>query len=163
MKARSLIGLGGKLLIIPFGFCVLFLRVLGMLLGLNYKQISVVFNLYLQGGLLCLAGVSPLFIAAYNCICHFSFVSFGLFLAFVFYAIIWVCGFVWLLRRYKLPCDSAFDLCVADLKLLGTCWGMSYYAINLLIFVVGWLSLFIINFLLAFGLFVVEGSTVLRF
>ena len=33
------------LALLPFGLCVLFLRLLGKLFGLTYKQISVVFNL----------------------------------------------------------------------------------------------------------------------
>jgi len=34
------------LALLPFGLCVLFLRLLGKLFGLTYKQISVVFNLW---------------------------------------------------------------------------------------------------------------------
>lgn len=34
------------LALLPFGLCVLFLLLLGKLFGLTYKQISVVFNLW---------------------------------------------------------------------------------------------------------------------
>jgi hypothetical protein len=37
------------LALLPFGLCVLFLLLLGKLFGLTYKQISVVFNLWVQG------------------------------------------------------------------------------------------------------------------
>ena len=45
------------LALLPFGLCVLFLLLLGKLFGLTYKQISVVFNLWLQGAVLALSGV----------------------------------------------------------------------------------------------------------
>ncbi len=48
------------LALLPFGLCVLFLLLLGKLCGLTYKQISVVFNLWLQGGVLMLSGLLPL-------------------------------------------------------------------------------------------------------
>lgn len=40
------------LALLPFGLCVLFLLLLGKLFGLTYKQISVVFNLWVQGAVL---------------------------------------------------------------------------------------------------------------
>ena len=39
------------LALLPFGLCVLFLLLLGKLFGLTYKQISVVFNLWVWGSL----------------------------------------------------------------------------------------------------------------
>ena len=48
------------LALLPFGLCVLFLLLLGKLCGLTYKQTSVVFNLWLQGGVLMLSGLLPL-------------------------------------------------------------------------------------------------------
>ena len=42
------------LALLPFGLCVLFLLLLGKLFGLTYKQISVVFNLWVQGSVLAL-------------------------------------------------------------------------------------------------------------
>ena len=47
------------LALLPFGLCVLFLLLLGKLVGLTYKQISVVFNLWVQGAVLALSGLAP--------------------------------------------------------------------------------------------------------
>ena len=47
------------LALLPFGLCVLFLVLLGKLFGLTYKQISVVFNLWVQGAVLALSGLAP--------------------------------------------------------------------------------------------------------
>ena len=54
------------LALLPFGLCVLFLLLLGKLFGLTYKQISVVFNLWVQGGLLTLSGLAPLMVAVFK-------------------------------------------------------------------------------------------------
>ena len=46
---------------IPFALCVLFLQGLGKCFRLTYEQISVIFNLWIQGGVLVLSGCLPLY------------------------------------------------------------------------------------------------------
>ena len=53
------------IILVPFGACVVFLLLLGKCLGLSYKQISVIFNLYTQGGLLLLSSLLPLVAACW--------------------------------------------------------------------------------------------------
>ena len=60
------------LALLPFGLCVLFLLLLGKLFGLTYKQISVVFNLWVQGAVLALSGLAPFGIAVYKMMESFS-------------------------------------------------------------------------------------------
>ena len=60
------------LALLPFGLCVLFLLLLGKLFGLTYKQISVVFNLWVQGVVLALSGLAPFGIAIYKLLESFS-------------------------------------------------------------------------------------------
>lgn len=60
------------LALVPFGLCVLFLLLLGKLLGLTYKQISVVFNLWVQGAVLALSGLAPFGIVVYKMTESFS-------------------------------------------------------------------------------------------
>ena len=60
------------LALLPFGLCVLFLLLLGKLLGLTYKQISVVFNLWVQGAVLTLSGLTPFGIVIYKILESFS-------------------------------------------------------------------------------------------
>ena len=43
-----------------FILCVNFLEWLGKMTGFNYKQISVVFNIYIQGGILLVSSCLPL-------------------------------------------------------------------------------------------------------
>ena len=60
------------LALLPFGLCVLFLLLLGKLFELTYKQISVVFNLWVQGAVLALSGLAPFGIAVYKMMASFS-------------------------------------------------------------------------------------------
>ena len=137
------------LVLIPFGLCVGFLLVLGKSLGLSYKQISVIFNLYLQGGLLLLSGVLPLLAVGVTmldcpCVPHVL-----LTLMWGSYFSIYIVGFIWLIRHYHLPLEYSFDLCVADLQKVARYWHISYHATNLIIFVAWWLALVGVNVVMA--------------
>ena len=128
--------------LLPFGICVLFLKVLGKLLGLTYKQISVVFNLWIQGAVLTLSGILPFVIAITlnpNLFYGLSVLILGL------YGFCYIYAFIEMLRHYHLPFDYAFDLCVEDLQWLAKKWRTTYQIVNLLIFVVFYLILLVLN------------------
>ena len=137
------------LALLPFGLCVLFLRLLGKLFGLSYKQISVVFNLWIQGAVLTLSGVLPFVIA----ITWAPHLFYGLFvLIFALYGFCYIYGFIKMLRHYHLPFDYAFDLCVDDLQCLAKKWHSTYQIVNLIIFVVLFLILLGLNLYISFCL-----------
>ena len=121
-----------------FGLCVSFLTTLGVLTHLTYKQISVVFNLYLQGAILAVSGYLPLIAMVRNPQSHATLIALA-------YAALYVAGFVWLLWHYGGPMDIAFDRCVGDLIRVARMWRMSYNAVNIIIFVILWLALTIAN------------------
>ena len=50
---------------IPFNICVHFLLGMGKVLHLNYVQISVIFNLWIQGTILMISGVIPFILYIY--------------------------------------------------------------------------------------------------
>lgn len=149
MDLHSSLGKATKLLIaIPFGLCAGFLLVLGKVLGLSYKQISVYFNLYFQGALLALSGALPL-IAFIIRFCHYPNLSNGLVMAvFLIYASIYVAGFVWLVRHYSGDTNLVFDKCVSDLQSISRYWHLSYHTVNLIIFIAWWLALISTNIIL---------------
>lgn len=134
---------------IVFNACAVFLLVLGKFLGLSYKQISVVFNLWLQGGVLAISAMLP-------CVFWFCFSKQNglLFIAgaiiLLAYALLYLWGFMKMLRHYHLPIDYAFDLCVKDLEWLATKWGHSYNYVNIALFVIIYLVLLSTNGLLAY-------------
>ena len=138
----------GDLVWLPFGVCVLFLLVLGKLFGLTYKQISVVFNLWIQGAVLSLTGLVPAAACVYKLADGGSLLWLAAAVPLMAYAAVYVYGFVRMLRHYHLPFDEAFDLCVEDLQGLAVKWRTSYQMVNLIIFVLLFLVLIALNLLL---------------
>ena len=134
------------LALLPFGLCVLFLLLLGKLFGLTYKQISVVFNLWVQGGLLMLSGIAPLGAMIFR-MCNNGLTTIYIIgvVALAFYAYLYIRGFTWMIRHYHLPFNDAYYLCVRDLRWLARKWHTTYYIVNLLIFVIFYLILFGFN------------------
>ena len=141
------------LALLPFGLCVLFLLLLGKILGLTYKQISVVFNLWVQGFVLTLSGLAPLGIAVCKLLESFSMGWLLLTIIFAVYGVAYVYAFIKMLHHYHLPFNDAFDLCVVDLQQLARKWHTTYQMVNLLIFIVFYLILLGANILICNYLF----------
>ena len=133
------------LALLPFGLCVLFLRLLGKLFGLTYKQISVVFNLWVQGAVLALSGLAPAGVTIYKIWESFSVNRLLLTIILTLYGIVHVYGFIRMLKHYHLPFDDAFDLCVEDLVWLAKKWNTTYQMVNIIIFVILYLILLGLN------------------
>ena len=122
-----------------FLLCVKFLEWLGKMTGFNYKQISVVFNIYIQGGILLVSSCLPLIkviIWGSDIDWKWRILFFG---GCFIYIGLYVYGVDRLYKRYHTPLEYAFDLCVDDLLYLSRKWRMSYNAVNILIFVIGWI------------------------
>lgn len=140
------------LALLPFGLCVLFLRLLGMLFGLNYKQISVVFNLWVQGAVLALSGLVPFCVAIYKVWEFFSVNWLLMTIILALYGLVYVYGFIRMLKHYHLPFDYAFDLCVDDLNWIAKKWHTTYQMVNIIIFVVLYLLLLGLNLYISISL-----------
>ena len=141
------------LALLPFGLCVLFLILLGKLFGLTYKQISVVFNLWVQGAVLMLSGMAPFGIAIYKMLESFSMGWLLLTIILALYGAAYLYAFMKMLHHYHLPFDAAFDLCVDDLKRIAVRWHTTYEMVNLLIFILFYLVLLCLNVLLCYYLY----------
>ncbi len=134
---------------IPFALCVLFLQGLGKCFRLTYKQISVIFNLWIQGGALVISGCLPF---VQSLMCPFQApegMRWIIRICALFYALMYLVGFVLMLRHYRLPFNRAFDKCVGDLLHIASVWHCSYHAVNIIIFVILFLLLISLNILLA--------------
>ena len=140
------------LALLPFGLCVLFLLLLGKMFGLTYKQISVVFNLWVQGAVLALLGLAPLGVAIYKMLESFSAGWLALAIILACYGTAYVYAFIKMLRHYHLPFNDAFDLCVDDLEWLAKRWHTTYQMVNLLIFILFYLILLGLNILICYYL-----------
>ena len=141
------------LALLPFGLCVLFLLLLGKLFGLTYKQISVVFNLWVQGGLLTLSGLAPLMVDVFKMSESFSMGWVVLAIVLALYGFAYVYAFIKMLQHYRLPYDAAFDLCVDDLKRIAVKWHTTYEMVNLIIFILLYLILMCLNVLICLYLY----------
>ena len=133
------------LALLPFGLCVLFLLALGKLCGLTYKQISVVFNLWIQGAILMLSGLILWPVAIYRFIDSGDLSWLCVSIVYLPPACLYVYGYIRMLRHYHLPFNDAFDRCVSDLQRLAGKWHTTYQVVNLLIFVVFFLLLLSLN------------------
>lgn len=136
--------------LLPFMLCVGFLLLLGKLCGLTYKQISVVFNLWVQGAVLMLSGVAPAAAAIYQLANGGSLLWIAVTAMLILYAAAYVYGFIKMLQHYHLPFDRAFDLCVNDLLIWAKKWHTTYEVTNLIIFVLLFLLLIGLNCLIAY-------------
>ena len=141
------------LALLPFGLCVLFLLLLGKLFGLTYKQISVVFNLWVQGAVLMLSGMAPFGIAIYKMLESFSMGWLLLTIILALYGAAYLYAFMKMLHHYHLPFDAAFDLCVDDLKRIAVRWHTTYEMVNLIIFILLYLILLGLNVLICVYLY----------
>jgi hypothetical protein len=126
---------------------------LGKLFGLTYKQISVVFNLWVQGALLTLSGLAPLGFTLYKLQESLSLGWFLGALVLACYGGVYVYAFIKMLLHYHLPFDDAFDLCVKDLMWVAEKWHTTYHMVNLLIFILFYLILLGLNILTCYYLF----------
>lgn len=120
-----------------FNICVDFLNWLGKVAGLTYVEISVVFNLWVQGGLLVITALFPFVIAMTQYVKqtgNFLFVILTGVLLLLYGSV-----FYWVLSHYGTSMQNAFDLCVNDLLYLAKRCHTTYYVVNVLIFIVGWL------------------------
>lgn len=126
-----------------FNTCVDFLNWLGKVTGLTYVEISVVFNLWVQGGLLVISALIPFVIAMTQYFKNTGNLLYVMLtgILLLFYGIV----FYWIFTHYGTSMQNAFDLCVEDLLRLAKQWHTTYYMVNIIIFVMGWLLAFGIN------------------
>ena len=128
-----------------FFFCTDILQFLGKRFRLNYLQISVIVNLYIQGGLLTLSGIAPFVVQCYALTQHPSPDGEIKAAVLLVYALFYGWGFIRMLKHYKLPMEKAFYLCVEDLDKGCRKLNLSYKALNLILFVGVWLLLIGVN------------------
>ena len=133
------------IVVIPFNLCVRLLEILGKTFKISYEQISIIVNLYVQGTLLMISGLLPLCASIYSIIHGVGWLELLCLIASLGYASIYLKCYSRMLSRYKNTSDQYFNLCVDDLMTLSKRWGMHYFMVNLLVFVVWWLSVICIN------------------
>ncbi|MFJ1365525.1 hypothetical protein ACILDU_03660 [Capnocytophaga canimorsus] len=122
------------LMLLLFSICAAFLYVLGWFLGLNYKEISVYFNLYFQT-------IVPIVIGVYFLVKYFINKRLNIF---SLLTIVMLVGniylLLWVYKRYPIvKINYSFNKCVADLQWLAKYFKTQYVDVNIYIFVVGFI------------------------
>ncbi|GJQ05353.1 hypothetical protein CAPN009_17680 [Capnocytophaga canimorsus] len=122
------------LMLLLFSICAAFLYVLGWFFGLNYKEISVYFNLYFQT-------IVPIVIGVYFVGKYFINKRLNIF---SLLTIVMLVGniylLLWVYKRYPIvKINYSFNKCVADLQWLAKYFKTQYVDVNIYIFVVGFI------------------------
>jgi hypothetical protein len=112
----------------------------------------VVFNLWVQGAVLALSGFAPAGVTIYKIWESFSVNRLLLIIFFALYGMVYVYGFIRMLKHYHLPFDYAFDLCVEDLNWVAMKWHTTYQMVNIVIFVILYLLLLGLNLFISISL-----------
>ena len=124
---------------IPFNICVHFLLGMGKVLHLNYVQISVIFNLWIQGTILMISGVIPFILYIYFVLTDKIALNIELLTAVGLMSILYIATYS------IIPYQRAFDLCVNDLLRIGRYINHSYNFVNIIIFIVLYIILLLLN------------------
>lgn len=122
-----------------FDICCRIMSSLGDFFGLSYKEICVIGNIHIQGGIWILSALLPITALIWML---WKQRSFGRFLYLIF-AVGYGLGSSILLmmfvERYSFPIIEGFDICVNDLRFIAKVYNTTYQAINIFIFVIAWL------------------------
>ena len=131
-----------------FSICVRFLQWLGTATGLTYKEISVIFNLWIQDAVLLLSAALPMAVAIMRQTrgLRVSAASWALSSVIL---VIYLLFSVWLIHHYSGRMDDIFDTCVNDLLNLASTFHTTYNTVNIVIFVILWLLAVGSNILIA--------------
>lgn len=126
-------------LIVPiFQLCCGVMMALGYLVGLSYKEVCVIGNVYMQGGLWVLSSLLPLFIAIKALVDRYTISRVITVIVGAIYSVIYTLTFIYFASRYQPPLAEAFDLCVKDLYLVAGRMGTTYEVVNIIFFVAFW-------------------------
>lgn len=120
-----------------FDICCRIMSGLGNLLGLSYEEICVIGNIHIQGGIWLLSALIP--IIALMLHKHTSLTKNPYLIFAIGYGFIHSILFIMFCERYSFPITEGFDICVKDLRHIAKSYSTTYQAVNIYIFVIGWL------------------------
>lgn len=120
---------------ILFMVCCGVMRLLGYILGLTYREVCVIGNIYLQGAIWAASSLLPLIVAIVAVVKKREIGRvITLFVSMLYSAVYWII-LILLCRRYAPPLAPAFDRCVDDLFFTADLLGTTYEVVNIIFFV----------------------------
>ena len=127
-------------LVTLFGSCCAFMAAVGYALGLTYKEFCVIGNNYVQAGLVAASALwlvveSWLVVKRQPSLASWLAAVLSSLLLWAYSKVFWV-----ICTTYPLPLEAAFDQCVKDLYHLADIWHTTYYHVNIIVYVVGFVG-----------------------
>ena len=120
-----------------FDICCKIMSGLGDFLGLSYKEVCVIGNIHIQGGIwLLLAWIPTIVLMRHK---QTSLIKKLYLILALGYGLIHTMLFFMFCERYSFPITEGFDICVMDLRQIAKSNHTTYQAVNIYIFVIGWL------------------------
>ena len=123
-----------------FDACCGLMQFVGQTFGFSYKEICVIGNLYVQGGLLWLLGIAAAIKGGRLLRRADTRFDKRLSVCGILDGVVSTALFAWLVVHYRGGAEVTFDRCVDDLLQLAARLRITYQELNILIFVVGFLA-----------------------
>ena len=123
-----------------FGACCGCLYGLGLILGLSYKEICVIVNIYLESALCLLSVLWVTWISIRRYMRTRTVGSGVLMVGGIVYGAVGTALFLWICNHYYMPMNDAFDLCYYELIQLAKEYHTSYNNVNYIIFIIFFLA-----------------------
>jgi hypothetical protein len=131
-----------------FGVCCTFLYIIGNNIGLSYKEICVISNIYIESGICLISGVWVTWTAIKRFLFNKTITNSVLMSFLIIYGMAYMVGELWICWHYNMPMDDAFDLCFHELCHLATKYNTTYNNVNYVIFIILFLVITIGNVLI---------------
>lgn len=128
-----------------FASCCASMGVAGVTWGLTYKEICVVVNIYMQGGILWLSALLVMWNAIRLHVSRKTLSGRLLLLLGISLSIVYTSGYAWLCHHYAMPMEDAYNLCYRELIELARTYHTTYNNVNYLIFIISFLVAVISN------------------
>lgn len=124
------------------------LYLIGIPFGWSYETTSIYICIYLWPILCCISTFPILFSSIRFFFKKKLLIGSILTLLSTFYTYIYICFTLIILDRYSISDSYSFYNCMIDLKIIAEYYNISYEALNIIIYVFGFLIIQIFNFLL---------------
>lgn len=128
-----------------YRFCCGVMEVVAVLSGYTYEEVNAFAFLYTQPALLTLTAAMPMLLMVYKLWRQRTPKRFSLTALTVLWFLPFAFGTLKLWKHYDMSLQEACELAYKDLAWLGETSGLGYELVNILLFIVAFLFLFLLN------------------
>lgn len=132
-----------------FGSCCASMGIGGMAWGLSYREICVIFNIYIQSVVCLVSALWLTWVLVKRYFCRRTLCNTLLMFIGSIYGILFIYGFLLVCFHYAMPLTDAYNLCYHEMVQLAKGWHTTYNNANYIIFIILFLIVTIGNIVLA--------------